>query len=65
MENENIYFGIRFPVDFGLAPDKQRELAKLLFISPTTSAKEAKKIINNSKLISVINLLIENLSFVN
>jgi len=62
MENENIYFGIRFPVDFGLAPDKQRELAKLLFISPTTSAKEAKKIINNSKLISVINLLIENLS---
>lgn len=62
MANENTFFGISFPNDFGLAPEKQRELAKLLFLSPSTSAKEARKIINNTQLVSVIGLLIENLS---
>ncbi|NVO02998.1 MAG: AAA family ATPase [Bacteroidetes bacterium] len=62
MEKESIYFGIHFPEGFGLNKINQRKLAKLLFISPTTSAKEAKKIINNSKLILVIENLINTLS---
>lgn len=62
MGNEKIYFGIQFPEGFELNDEQRRKLSKLLFLSPTTSAKEAKKILSNSKLISVINLLIENLS---
>jgi len=42
--------------------EERRKLAKLLFMSPSTSAKEAKKIITNPKLTSAIKLLIENLS---
>lgn len=62
MNNENIYFGIKFPVDFILKEEQKRKLAKLLFMSPSTTAKEANEIITNTRLIGAINLLIENLS---
>lgn len=62
MNAANKYFGIVFPQDYNLSEEVSRKLAKLLFMSPSTSANEAKKIIANQKLTSVINLLIDNLS---
>ena len=62
MKAENTYFGIQFPPNSSLSEEESRKLAKLLFLSPSTSAKEAQRILANPKLTSVIQLLISNLS---
>jgi len=56
---QNIFFGIKFSSDFSLDIKIQRQLALMLFTSPSTKAVEAKKILKNKKLLSVIENLIE------
>ena len=46
---KHIYYGIHFPNSFNISNEDSRQLAKLLFMSPTTTAEEAKEIISHPK----------------
>lgn len=61
-EKKEKYFGIEFPKEINLPISEKRKLAKMLFLSPTTSVYEAKSIISNTKLITVASRLINTLN---
>lgn len=61
-EKTEKYFGIEFPEEIALSSEVKHQLAKLLFISPSTGVSEVKSIINNSKLIKAVSKLIDTLN---
>jgi ATP-dependent Clp protease ATP-binding subunit ClpX len=61
-EKKEKYFGIEFPQNSTMSVEEKRQLAKLLFISPTTGVNEVKSIINNQKLTTAIGKLVETLN---
>ena len=51
MNKQQTYYGIQFENNFILNEKTSQQLAKLMFISPTISAVEAKRILKDSELL--------------
>ena len=61
MNKQQTYYGIQFENNFILNEKTSQQLAKLMFISPTISAVEAKRILKDSELLFGLKTLMNTL----